>query len=478
MHGVDALRAWALRVADQVEPADADDPDLAPDLPDLVLFLGDQVYADETTDGDAGVHRVAARHRAAAVDRAAGLRGVRPPLPPGVVRPGQPVAALDRAERDDLRRPRHPRRLEHLAGVAPRDGGHVVVARPHRRRARVLLGLPAPRQPLAGRAASTTRCTPRCGRTPATTSTTSDRSSTPSPSGSTRSPQTYRWSYTRDFDTQARLVVVDSRAARQLDPDARALLDADEAAWLDEQLRGDVDHLLVGTSLPFLLARGLHHLEAFSEALAQGAWGERGGRLGEKLAPARRPRALGRVPDQLPGRRAPGDGGRRGGAGPRAVDGDVPVRRRPPQLRQRGPPGHGRPRRSSRRSSRRSARRSATRSRATCASRRPCCPTASPGRSGGWRRGRRRCPTRRSPGATPKGRGSTTTWRACRLGGPRPEDVVGHRRGGRRPRPAAAGEGGEPTSSTSRATRRRTRGWRRRSAADPAAVGGGPVKQR
>ena len=78
-------------------------------------------------------------------------------------------------------------------------------------------------------------------------------------------------------------MVVDSRAARQLDPDDRALLDADEAAWLDEQLRGDVDHLLVGTSLPFLLARGLHHLEAFSEALAEGAWGERGGRLGEKL---------------------------------------------------------------------------------------------------------------------------------------------------------------------------------------------------
>ena len=51
LHGVDALRAWALRVADQVEPADTDDPDLAPDrLPDLVLFLGDQVYADETTD--------------------------------------------------------------------------------------------------------------------------------------------------------------------------------------------------------------------------------------------------------------------------------------------------------------------------------------------------------------------------------------------------------------------------------------------
>ena len=50
-HGVDALRAWALRVAGQVDPADPADADLDPDrLPDLMLFLGDQVYADETTD--------------------------------------------------------------------------------------------------------------------------------------------------------------------------------------------------------------------------------------------------------------------------------------------------------------------------------------------------------------------------------------------------------------------------------------------
>ena len=33
-------------------------------------------------------------------------------------------------------------------------------------------------------------------------------------------PTTYRWSYARDFDDQARLVVVDSRAARVLDPTA------------------------------------------------------------------------------------------------------------------------------------------------------------------------------------------------------------------------------------------------------------------
>ena len=52
------------------------------------------------------------------------------------------------------------------------------------------------------------------------------------------------------------------------------MLDDDEMAWLDEQMRGDFDHLLVGTSLPFLMAPRLHHVEAFSEALATGGLGE------------------------------------------------------------------------------------------------------------------------------------------------------------------------------------------------------------
>jgi hypothetical protein len=94
-------------------------------------------------------------------------------------------------------------------------------------------------------------------------------------------PESYRWSFARDFDTQARLIVVDSRAARVLRPDARSILDDAEMAWLDQQMSGGFDHLLLGTSLPFLMAPGLHHAEAFSEALAQGAWGRRVARFGE-----------------------------------------------------------------------------------------------------------------------------------------------------------------------------------------------------
>jgi hypothetical protein len=94
-------------------------------------------------------------------------------------------------------------------------------------------------------------------------------------------PDCYRWSYARDFDTQARLVVIDSRAARVLEPERRSMLDDQELAWVDEHLQGDVDHLLIGTSLPFLLAPGLHHIESFSESLAEGAWGRPGRWLGE-----------------------------------------------------------------------------------------------------------------------------------------------------------------------------------------------------
>ncbi len=95
-------------------------------------------------------------------------------------------------------------------------------------------------------------------------------------------PTSFRWSYARELG-DVRLVVVDSRAARVLTPDRRELLDETELSWLDGQLRGDVRHLLVGTSLPFLLPAGMHYLEAWNEAVANGAWGPRAAALGEKL---------------------------------------------------------------------------------------------------------------------------------------------------------------------------------------------------
>lgn len=74
-------------------------------------------------------------------------------------------------------------------------------------------------------------------------------------------PVTYRWSFCRDFG-ETRLIVLDSRAARDLAPESRAMLDEEEMAWLDGKMRGGFRYLLVGTSLPFLLPMGLHHIES------------------------------------------------------------------------------------------------------------------------------------------------------------------------------------------------------------------------
>jgi len=95
-------------------------------------------------------------------------------------------------------------------------------------------------------------------------------------------PDSYRWSYARELG-RSRLVVVDSRAARVLTPDRRSILDDAELDWLDERMRGDVDHLLIGTSLPYLVSAGLHEVEAWNEAVAAGAWSSRLRGMGEKV---------------------------------------------------------------------------------------------------------------------------------------------------------------------------------------------------
>ncbi|WP_458778685.1 alkaline phosphatase D family protein [Arthrobacter sp. D3-16] len=98
-------------------------------------------------------------------------------------------------------------------------------------------------------------------------------------------PESYRWSLCRDFG-DTRLIVLDSRAARDLSPDRRALLDDAEMAWLDENMRGGFRHVLIATSLPFLLPMGLHHMESWNEAVSEGAWGSLAGKAAEKLRQA------------------------------------------------------------------------------------------------------------------------------------------------------------------------------------------------
>ncbi|MFI9610558.1 alkaline phosphatase D family protein [Streptomyces sp. NPDC052023] len=98
-------------------------------------------------------------------------------------------------------------------------------------------------------------------------------------------PTTVRWSYRRDFG-RVRLLMVDSRAARVLAEGSRSMLDAGEQEWLRTEALdepGSFDHLLIGTSLPWLLPHLVHDAEGWNAALCRGEKGERWARWGEKM---------------------------------------------------------------------------------------------------------------------------------------------------------------------------------------------------
>jgi hypothetical protein len=80
----------------------------------------------------------------------------------------------------------------------------------------------------------------------------------------------YRWSYSLDV-ASTRLIVLDNRCDRQLEPGHRAMVDDDDWQWFLDRARAGsgYDHLVIGSSLPWLLAPGLHHLEAIDERLCE-----------------------------------------------------------------------------------------------------------------------------------------------------------------------------------------------------------------
>lgn len=100
-----------------------------------------------------------------------------------------------------------------------------------------------------------------------------------------KEPASTRWSYAHDWGG-VRLIVVDSRCSRLLTADRRGMLDDEEFAWLDGQCQGGMDHLLIASSLPYLLPRTIHHAESWNEAVAAGAWGKTAAKLGEKIRQA------------------------------------------------------------------------------------------------------------------------------------------------------------------------------------------------
>jgi hypothetical protein len=102
-------------------------------------------------------------------------------------------------------------------------------------------------------------------------------------------PQTTRWSFVRHWGG-ARLIMVDSRAGRVLDESSRRMLDDEEFAWVEAAMHRaveeGVEHLIVGTSLPWLLPHAIHNIERWNETLNVRHHGHWRGRLAEKLRQA------------------------------------------------------------------------------------------------------------------------------------------------------------------------------------------------
>jgi phosphodiesterase/alkaline phosphatase D-like protein len=91
-----------------------------------------------------------------------------------------------------------------------------------------------------------------------------------------------RFSFCSDLGP-ARLVMLDSRAGRQLENGERRIMSEDEWEWVKDRVDGEHKHLLMASSLPFLLPDGMHDIEAWSEAVTNGVWGKRLAPLGEKV---------------------------------------------------------------------------------------------------------------------------------------------------------------------------------------------------
>jgi hypothetical protein len=88
-----------------------------------------------------------------------------------------------------------------------------------------------------------------------------------------------RWSYRRDFG-RVRLLMIDTRAGRILSGDRRMVAD-EEFSWLEANAEGDYDHLLIGSSLPWLMPRAISNIQSLNElGCAKPGWR---GRFAEKV---------------------------------------------------------------------------------------------------------------------------------------------------------------------------------------------------
>ncbi len=95
-------------------------------------------------------------------------------------------------------------------------------------------------------------------------------------------PGGYPFSFVRDLGA-TRLIVIDSRNGRDLGQGSRRMVGAEEWSWIADTARSADRHLLLATSLPIFVPGGIHGLQQWNEQLCDGAWGTVAARASEKL---------------------------------------------------------------------------------------------------------------------------------------------------------------------------------------------------
>ena len=95
-------------------------------------------------------------------------------------------------------------------------------------------------------------------------------------------PGGYRFSFARTVG-DVTVVVIDSRNGRVLTAGQRLMVGPDEWEWIGEKARSVNGHLILASSLPVFLDDGLHDLQVWNEHVAGGAWGARAAGVAEKI---------------------------------------------------------------------------------------------------------------------------------------------------------------------------------------------------
>ncbi len=96
------------------------------------------------------------------------------------------------------------------------------------------------------------------------------------------SPGGYSFSHVRTIG-RATTVIVDCRNARVLEPGRRLMVGPEEWDWVRRTCLSAEGDLVIGTTVPVFIADGLHDLMVWNEHVCDGAWGRMGSRWGERV---------------------------------------------------------------------------------------------------------------------------------------------------------------------------------------------------